>query len=182
MIGAMAEAIMDKLEELGVGSWVSVNARVVRGTGEGVVTKVDGKTGVVSVRWDNDNYGYYRMGAGGKFELKKAPPPPYKPDIRLKSDVDVSISEEEWEYETESECEESEGDKDLSESSKTVPKPQTPPPVFVGKLCEICSQPWTENCLSETMCVECTGKMWRGEIVNKNNEFEKYDKIAFIRT
>ena len=222
MIVRMAEAMMDKLEELGVGSWVVVNSRVVRGidwsggnadghqggSGEGVVTKVDGKTGVVSVRWDNDNYGYYRMGAGGKFELKKAPPPPYKPDIRRrrsradsdnkeetsgdaerrKSNADVCISEEEWEYETDSECEESVGDDDgkkrgdVSETSKTVSQPQTPPPVFVGKLCEICSQPWTENCLSATMCVECTGKMWRGEIVNKKNEFEKYDKIAFIRS
>ena len=210
MIVTMAEAIMDKLEELGVGSWVSVNSRVVRGidwaggnadgheggTSEGLVTKVDGKNGVVSVRWDNDNYGYYRMGAGGKIELKKAPPLPYKPpERRRRSKIDldilierrksrpatICISEDEWEYETESEPELEEEEK-VAEPAKNISKIATSPtPVFAGKLCEICCNPWTENCLSETMCVECTGKLWRGEIVNKRNEFEKYDKIAFIR-
>ena len=193
----MAGAIMDKLEELGVGSWTAVNSRVVRGvdwaggnadghqggTGEGVVTKVDGKNGVVSVRWDNGNYGYYRMGAGGRFELKMAPPPPYKhKEIRRKSQEEAEIvSEEEWESETESESEQEE-EKHVEEPIPNPPKVATPPPVIAGKVCEFCRNPWTENCLSDTMCVECTGKLWRGEIVNKKNEFEKYDKIAFIRT
>ena len=50
------------------------------------------------------------MGAGGKFELKRAPPPPYKaPEIRRKSCPEsIIISEEDWEYETESEHEEAE--------------------------------------------------------------------------
>ena len=183
---------MVKLEELGVGSWVTVDARVVRGidwaggnadghqggTGEGVVTKVDGKSGVVSVRWDNDNYGYYRMGAGGKYELKRAPPPPYKaPEIRRKS---ITITVEECEYETESEPDEV-TEEVIVETVENISKLETHPPVSAGKFCEICSNPWIENCLSDKMCVECTGKLWRGEIVNKKNEFEKYDKIAFIR-
>ena len=187
---------MDKLEELGVGSWVTVDTRVVRGidwaggnadghqggTGEGVVTKVDGKNGVVSVRWDNDNYGYYRMGAGGKIELKRAPPPPYKAPEMIKKSLPESIiiTEEECEYETEREHDEAKEEK-IVEIVQKIPKLVTHPQVSVGKLCEICCNPWTENCLSDTMCVECTGKLWRGEIVNKKNEFEKYDKIAFIR-
>ena len=94
-------------------------------------------------------------------------------------DLEPEVPEEDWEYETESETE-------LEEVAAVV----DPPKVVkveqvvhlpVGKLCEFCSNPWTDNCLSDTLCVECTGKLWRGEIVNKKNEFEKYDKIAFIR-
>ena len=59
------------------------------------------------------------------------------------------------------------------------------PPLAVmsadSKVCEYCGGSWTDNALSSTMCVDCTAKLWRGEIVNKNNEFEKYDKIAFIK-
>ena len=34
--------------------------------------------------------------------------------------------------------------------------------------------------LSTSICVQCTAKLWKGEIVNRNNEFERYDKLAFI--
>ena len=186
----MAESMMIKLEELGVGSWVTVNSRVVRGHdwsggeadggGEGEVTKVDGKNGVVSVRWDNGNFGYYRMGAGGKFELKIAPKPvieylPKKPIVRLE--------EEESEYE---ESEEETDDDEVVvevEAEREEVRPSSPVAVESAacKLCEYCGGAWTDNSLSSTMCVECTAKLWRGEIVNKNNEFEKYDKIAFIK-
>ena len=185
----MAESIMIKLEELGVGSWVIVNSRVVRGHdwsggeadggGEGEVTKVDGKNGVVSVRWDNGNFGYYRMGAGGKFELKIAPKPvieylPKKPTVRLE--------EKESEYEDSGE-EETDEDEVVVGAEREEVRPSSPLSVESAdrKACEYCGGTWTDNSLSLTMCVECTAKLWRGEIVNKNNEFEKYDKIAFIR-
>ena len=133
--------------------------------------QVDGKNGVVSVRWNNGNYGYYRMGSKGKFELKIAPKPVVE-YIKPKPPVN---EEEESEYETDDE-----------EPEVIDPEPQpAPSPVVVVKTpvktCEYCGGTWTENCLSSSMCVDCTAKMWRGEIVNRNNEFEKYDKIAFIR-
>ena len=135
-----------------------------------ISSQVDGKNGVVSVRWNNGNYGYYRMGSKGKFELKIAP----KPVIEYIKPKPV-VKEVESEYEDEDD-EEPEVVNLESESS--------PPPVVVKtpvKSCEYCGGTWTENCLSSSMCVDCTAKMWRGEIVNRNNEFEKYDKIAFIR-
>ena len=185
----MAESTMIKLEELGVGSWVTVNSRVVRGhdwsggeadgAGEGEVTKVDGKIGVVSVRWNNGNFGYYRMGAGGKFELKIAPKPvieylPPKPTVKLEEE------EEESEYE-DSEEEAEEEEEVETEREEVRPSPPVAAVSAACKVCEYCGGTWTDNSLSSTICVECTAKLWRGEIVNKNNEFEKYDKIAFIK-
>ena len=174
----MAEAMMIKLEELGVGVWVTKDSKVVRGhdwcggdadgEGEGTVTKVDGKNGVVSVRWENGNYGYYRMGAGGKFELKMAPKP-----IVERTPAKVKEIESESEYETE---EEEEVIQTEIEPVKVESVVKTP-----SKCCEYCGGVWTENNLSSSICVDCTAKLWRGEIVNRNNEFEKYDKIAFIR-
>ena len=183
---------MIKLEELGLGSWVTLNSRVVRGHdwsggdadggGEGEVTKVDGKNGVVSVRWNNGNFGYYRMGAGGKFELKMAPRPvieylPRQPALTLREEEE---EEEDSEYEdSEEETEEDgDGDVDIEERERDVASPVR---VVVVKVCEYCGGSWTENSLSSTICVECTAKLWRGEIVNRHNEFEKYDKIAFIK-
>ena len=187
----MAESMMIKLEELGVGSWVTVNSRVVRGhdwsggeadgAGEGEVTKVDGKNGVVSVRWNNGNFGYYRMGAGGKFELKMAPKPvieylPKKPTVKLEE-------EEEESEDTEEETDEEEEVEEVVEAEREEVRPSLPlaPVSTAFKVCEYCGGTYTDNSLSSTMCVECTAKLWRGEIVNKNNEFEKYDKIAFIK-
>ena len=186
--------MMIKLEELGVGSWVTVNSRVVRGHdwsggeadggGEGEVTKVDGKNGVVSVRWNNGNFGYYRMGAGGKFELKMAPRPvieylPKRPTVKLE--------EVESEYEdTEEDTDDGEEEEEVvvvEEAEREEVRP-SPPLALVSagcKVCEYCGGTYTDNSLSSSMCVECTAKLWRGEIVNKNNEFEKYDKIAFIK-
>jgi len=171
---------MIKLEELGVGVWVTRDSRVVRGhdwsggdadgSGEGLVTKVDGKNGVVSVRWDNGNYGYYRMGSGGKFELKLAP----KPVIEYVKPPQVNTEEsDESEYETDEETVE-----EIVEKKPPDPLPIKKP---CGKTCEYCGGYWTENCLSTTICVQCTAKLWKGEIVNRSNEFEKYDKIAFIK-
>lgn len=185
----MAESIMIKLEELGVGSWVTVNTRVVRGLdwtggdadgcGEGEVTRVDGRNGVVSVRWNNGNFGYYRMGAGGKFELKMAPKPviehlPRKAAVTLQEESESEYEESEEETGEVADC-----DSDCERGVKVVV--EAPPALAVVKECEYCGGAWTENSLSSTICVDCTAKLWRGEIVNKHNEFEKYDKIAFIK-
>ena len=138
------------------------------GEGEGTVTKVDGKNGVVSVRWNNGNYGYYRMGAGGKFELKLAP----KPVVELLKPM--KKEEEESEYETDEE--------ELVIEVKPEPvKVELPVVKAPAKSCEYCGGTWTENNLSSSICVQCTAKLWRGEIGNRSNEFERYDKLAFIR-
>ena len=108
------------------------------------------------------------MGAGGKFELKMAPKPvvDYIEPVKTLPPV-----ESESEYETE------------SEEEMIEPEPEVKPVVLAppSKLCEYCGGKWTENGLSDSICVGCTGKLWRGEIVNRNNEFEKYDKLAFIK-
>ena len=184
----MAEAMMIKLEELGVGSWVTLNSRVVRGHdwtggdadggGEGEVTKVDGKNGVVSVRWDNGNFGYYRMGAGSKFELKMAPRPvieylPRKPPVTLQEEEESEYEDSEDDTEEDGDCEVESEEREREECPVSV--------VREVKVCEYCGGSWTENSLSSTICVECTAKLWRGEIVNRHNEFEKYDKLAFIK-
>ena len=134
---------------------------------------MDGKNGVVSVRWNNGNYGYYRMGAGGKFELKMAP----KPVVTyMKREIKVEEEEEE----------ESEYEDDVEEAPVIVEEKLKPKPVQLpvvkpdAKTCEYCGGTWTENNLSTSICVQCTAKLWKGEIVNRNNEFERYDKLAFI--
>merc|ERR1712025_134592 len=47
-------------------------------------------------------------------------------------------------------------------------------------VCEVCGEEWKYNLLSLSMCVSCTGKLWRGDITISDNEFDRYDKINFI--
>jgi len=160
----MAEAVMVKLEELGVGAWLTQGDRVIRGpdwkggnadgllggSGEGTVTKAAGKAGMVSVKWDNGNYGYYRMGAGNKYELRTAipPPPPTPPPL----------PSPESEYESEYDEEEEEEEEESPDPPAPARTPTPPPPQ-----CEMCGLVLTENCLSTSVCVVCTSKLWRGE-------------------
>ena len=92
------------------------------------------------------------------------------------------VSLEESEYE-DSEEETDDDDEVVEEAEREEVRPSSPLAVKSAdrKVCEYCGGTWTDNSLSSTMCVDCTAKLWRGEIVNKNNEFEKYDKIAFIK-
>ena len=113
------------------------------------------------------------MGAGGKFELKMAP----KPVVTyMKREIKVEEEEEE----------ESEYEDDVEEAPVIVEEKLKPKPVQLpvvkpdAKTCEYCGGTWTENNLSTSICVQCTAKLWKGEIVNRNNEFERYDKLAFI--
>ena len=151
-----------------------------------MVTKLDGRGGVVSVRWDNGNYGYYRMGAAGKFELKPAQRPGGI-EARKQRSEKVDTEEESLTEEEEEEEDEEEGEEELVSSCDQTVAGATVNEVSCetvlqesGPRCEYCGLVVHTNSLSSTICVACTAKLWRGEIGNKKNEFERYEKVAFI--
>ena len=140
---------------------------------------------MVSVRWDNGNYGYYRMGAAGKFELKPVQRPSGIEARKQRSEkVDTeeeSMTEEEEEEEGEegeeemvTGCDQIVAGARVSEASCDTVQQES------GPGCEYCGLVVHTNSLSSTICVACTAKLWRGEIGNKKNEFERYEKVAFI--
>ena len=185
------------------------------GSGEGTVTKTDGR-GMAAVKWDNGNYGYYRMGASSRYEIK--PVPASRVDG---SKLGGQEEEEEVEEETDSETEYGLKEANVSAASTDLATPDnsyvttvpnetfsSPTNEYVQsdssviplsrattncdqpepsnrapptKLCDICGGVWTPNTLSSSMCVSCTGKLWRGEITVKGGDLAKYDRIAFIQ-
>ena len=140
----MASQLIDTMERKGIGGWTGVGCRVVRGmdwmggnadgldggTGKGTVMRGDGKSGVVAVKWDNSNYGFYKMGADGKFELKPAPLDIVSTDVDLKDKTLVEESESEYE---ESDYEEADIKKIFTQAFDT------------DHACEVCGSIWTEK-------------------------------------
>ena len=142
----MASNLIDKLEQKGVGGWAGLDSRVVRGadwsggnadglvggTGEGTVVRCDGKNGVVAVKWDNGNYGLYKMGAGGKYDLKIAQPVAGEGMDKLGENENITESDSEDEYETDSE-----DDEDHNPTKARM--------FSTGQKCEVCGSIWTET-------------------------------------
>ena len=142
----MASHLIDNLERKSVGGCAGPGRRVVRGvdwgggnadgleggTGNGTVVRRDESNGVAAVKWDNGNYGFYKMGAGGKFELKIAPSEASEVIERLGEKKILIEHDEEDEYVTD------------DEDNENV-SPVTTRLLSTEHECEVCGSLWAER-------------------------------------
>ena len=99
------------------------------GSGRGAVVRGDGNKGVVAVKWENGNYGFYKMGAGGKYEVKIAPPVISQVMDNKLEETRSTASEEEYGTEDEDE-------NGLKVNTRLLGTEQG---------CEVCGSRWTEK-------------------------------------
>ena len=113
--------------------WDGGNADgLVGGSGLGTVVRVDRKSGVVAVKWESGNYGFYKMGVGGKYEVKIATIKKTEP-FSLEENKDILESESEYELESD-------------EDENVVTNKEVNNIVFATEQqCEVCGSLWTEK-------------------------------------
>ena len=111
--------------------WDGGNADgLVGGTGLGTIVRSPGNSGVVAVKWDSGNYGFYKMGSGGKYEVKIAV-------IGKTVYTGSEENEEEFGNNTDDEYESDEDENSKEEKNNIV--------LDTEQQCEVCGSFWTEK-------------------------------------